>query len=63
MPQKIQIGDKWYVSATSASLEEQPLVLKNDHTFAMFDRFGDVQVLAPAVRRRRTHRCTPGVPA
>jgi glycogen debranching enzyme len=47
MPQKIQIGDKWYVAATSASAEEQPLVLKNDHTFAMFDRFGDVQVLAP----------------
>jgi glycogen debranching enzyme len=47
MPKKIQIGDKWYVAATSASAEEQPKVLKNDHTFAMFDRFGDVQVLAP----------------
>jgi len=47
MPKKIQIGDKWYVAATSASAEEQPQVLKNDHTFAMFDRFGDVQVLAP----------------
>jgi glycogen debranching enzyme len=45
MPQKIQIGDKWYVAATSASSEEQPLVLKNDHTFGMFDRFGDVQAL------------------
>jgi glycogen debranching enzyme len=47
MPNKIQIGDKWYVSATAASAEEQPQVLKNDHTFAMFDRFGDVQVLTP----------------
>jgi glycogen debranching enzyme len=47
MPQKIQIGDKWYVAATSASAEEQPQVLKNDQTFAMFDRFGDIQVLAP----------------
>jgi glycogen debranching enzyme len=47
MPQKIQIGDKWYVAATSASTEEQPKVLKNDETFAMFDRFGDIQVLAP----------------
>ncbi|MEO8655465.1 MAG: glycogen debranching N-terminal domain-containing protein, partial [Ramlibacter sp.] len=47
MPKKIQIGDKWYVAATSASPEEQPQVLKNDQTFAMFDRFGDIQVLAP----------------
>src|SRR5688572_32115687 len=47
MPRKIQIGDKWYVAATAASPEEQPQVLKNDHTFAMFDRFGDVQALAP----------------
>jgi glycogen debranching enzyme len=47
MPKKIQIGDKWYVAATSAMGEEQPHVLKNDDTFAMFDRFGDIQVLAP----------------
>ena len=47
MPKKIQIGDKWYVAATSASAEERPQVLKHDHTFAMFDRFGDIQVLAP----------------
>jgi glycogen debranching enzyme len=47
MTEKMQIGDKWHVAATSASADEQPLVLKNDHTFAMFDRFGDVQVLAP----------------
>ncbi|MDP3761494.1 MAG: amylo-alpha-1,6-glucosidase [Ramlibacter sp.] len=47
MPQKIQIGDKWYVAATAANTEEQPQVLKNDQTFAMFDRFGDIQVLAP----------------
>lgn len=47
MPKKIQIGDKWYVAATSASADEQPQVLKNDQTFAMFDRFGDIQVLVP----------------
>jgi hypothetical protein len=47
MPNKIQIGDKWYVVATTAGAEDQPQVLKNDHTFAMFDRFGDVQVLVP----------------
>jgi glycogen debranching enzyme len=44
---KIQIGDKWYVLATFAHPEEQPQVLKNDNTFAMFDRFGDIAVLAP----------------
>jgi glycogen debranching enzyme len=47
MPQKIQIGDKWYVAATAATAEEQPKVLKNDETFALFDRFGDIQVMAP----------------
>ena len=47
MPRKIQIGDKWYVAATSANTDEQPQVLKNDETFAMFDRFGDIQALAP----------------
>jgi glycogen debranching enzyme len=47
MPQKIQIGDKWYVAATSAGAEDQSKVLKNDETFAMFDRFGDIGVMAP----------------
>jgi glycogen debranching enzyme len=47
MPNKIQIGDKWYVAATSAGADEQPLVLKHDHTFAMFDRYGDVAALMP----------------
>lgn len=44
---KIQIDDKWYVLATFAHPEEQPQVLKNDETFAMFDRFGDVAALMP----------------
>ncbi|WP_280154555.1 amylo-alpha-1,6-glucosidase [Piscinibacter sp. XHJ-5] len=47
MAEKIQIGDKWYVAATSARTEESPQVLKNDETFVMFDRFGDLQVLGP----------------
>jgi glycogen debranching enzyme len=47
MPSKIQIGEKWYVAATSAGADQQPLVLKNNHTFALFDRFGDAQVLVP----------------
>ncbi|RYF42582.1 MAG: amylo-alpha-1,6-glucosidase [Comamonadaceae bacterium] len=47
MPQKIQIGEKWYVAATSATVEEQPQVLKSGETFAMFDRFGDIQAVVP----------------
>jgi glycogen debranching enzyme len=47
MTRKIQIGDKWYVSAASAGAQEQPQVLKNGETFAIFDRFGDIQVLTP----------------
>lgn len=47
MPQKIQIGNKWYVAATSARPEDQPQVLKNDQTFAMLDHFGDIQSLVP----------------
>ena len=43
---KIQVDDKWYVLATFAH-HEQPQVLKNDETFGMFDRFGDIAVLAP----------------
>ena len=39
---KIQIGDKWYVAASSARAEERPQVLKHEETFALFDRFGDV---------------------
>ena len=47
MAEKIRIGDQWYVSAGSARTEASPQVLKNDETFAIFDRFGDSEVLAP----------------
>jgi glycogen debranching enzyme len=47
MTKKIQIDEKWYVLATFARPEEQPQVLKEGDTFAMFDRFGDIAVLAP----------------
>jgi glycogen debranching enzyme len=43
---KIQVDEKWYVLATLAQ-HEQPQVLKNDETFGMFDRFGDIAVIAP----------------
>jgi len=44
MADKILIGNKWYVAATSARNEQSPQVLKNDETFVMFDHFGDLQV-------------------
>ncbi|MEP6874305.1 MAG: amylo-alpha-1,6-glucosidase [Burkholderiales bacterium] len=47
MADKIRIGDQWYVAATSARTEEAPQVLKNDQTFVLFDRFGDIQALGP----------------
>ncbi|MCC6531730.1 MAG: amylo-alpha-1,6-glucosidase [Burkholderiales bacterium] len=47
MAERIQIGDQWYVAATSARSEENPKVLKHDRTFVLFDRFGDIQALAP----------------
>jgi glycogen debranching enzyme len=43
--QRIQIGDQWYVAATSARADERFQVLKNNDTFALFDRFGDIHSL------------------
>jgi glycogen debranching enzyme len=47
MSERIRIGDKWYVAATSARTEEAPLVLKHNSTFVLLDRFGDMQDLGP----------------
>jgi glycogen debranching enzyme len=44
---KIRVGDRWYVLATFARPDEQPQSIKSGHAFAMFDRTGDVSVLAP----------------
>src|SRR5579871_4102711 len=38
----IQIDDRWYVLATSSRADDRIRVLKNDDTFAVFDRFGDI---------------------
>ncbi|WP_427911718.1 glycogen debranching N-terminal domain-containing protein [Ramlibacter sp. MMS24-I3-19] len=43
----IQVDDKWYVLATLARADEQPKTLKEGQAFALFDRFGDIAVLAP----------------
>jgi len=42
MSDRIRIGDQWYVAATAARVEESPQVVKSDDTFALFDRFGDI---------------------
>src|SRR5574340_75867 len=41
---KIQIGDKWYVAAMSGH-DDRAQVLKNNETFALFDRYGDIQAM------------------
>ena len=43
MSDSIRIGDQWYVAATAARAEESPQVVKSDDTFALFNRFGDIQ--------------------
>ena len=42
------VDDQWYVAATSARPELNPQVLKSGETFALFDRYGDLQVLGPS---------------
>jgi glycogen debranching enzyme len=43
MVEKIQLGDQWYILATSSPEDERTRVLKHNDTFALFDRFGDIQ--------------------
>ena len=43
MVEKIQLGEQWYILATSSPVDERRRVLKHDKLFGMFDRFGDVQ--------------------
>ncbi len=43
MDDVIRIDDQWYVLATSSRADDQKRVLKNQETFALFDRFGDIQ--------------------
>ena len=35
--------DKWRVAAGSAPADERTRVLKHDETFAIYDRYGDIQ--------------------
>lgn len=39
----IQIDDEWYVLASSSRADDRSRVLKHGETFAVFDRYGDIQ--------------------
>jgi glycogen debranching enzyme len=56
--ERIQVGDHWYVAATSARTEERPQVLKHDETFALFDRFGDIAALGAGSEQGLYHEDT-----
>ncbi|MGX6566022.1 amylo-alpha-1,6-glucosidase [Cupriavidus necator] len=43
MHETIRIEDRWYVLATSSRADDRIRVLKHGDTFAVFDRFGDIQ--------------------
>jgi glycogen debranching enzyme len=42
----IRINDQFYVLATSPMIDDRTRVLKQDETFAVFDRYGDIQSVA-----------------
>ncbi len=41
----IRIKDKFYILSTSSRIDDRTRVLKQGETFAVFDRFGDIQVV------------------
>lgn len=41
----VRINDQWYVLATSSQADDRTCVLKDGETFAVFDRYGDIQHL------------------
>ena len=43
MVEKIRLGEQWYILATASPADERRRVLKHNETFALFDRFGDIQ--------------------
>ena len=43
MAERILLGDEWYILAASSPPDERRRVLKEDNTFALFDRFGDIR--------------------
>lgn len=45
MEDVIEIGGRYYVPATSSRVDDRTRVLKHGDSFAVFDRYGDVQVV------------------
>src|SRR5580765_69933 len=43
----VQLQEHFYVKATSSRADDRTRVLKHGETFAVFDRFGDVQPVGP----------------
>ena len=43
MDETIKVEDRWYVLATSSRADDRTRVLKHGDTFALFDRFGDIE--------------------
>jgi len=43
MVAKVQLDEQWYILATASPADERRRVLKENETFALFDRFGDIQ--------------------
>lgn len=41
----VRIHDEYYILSTSARIDDRTRVLKHDDTFALFDRFGDIEQL------------------
>jgi glycogen debranching enzyme len=39
----LRVSDRFYILSTSARIDDRTRVLKHDDTFAVFDRFGDVE--------------------
>ena len=43
MVKKVQLDEQWYILATSSPADERRRVLKENETFGLFDRFGDIE--------------------
>jgi glycogen debranching enzyme len=46
----IRVSEQYYILATSARIDDRTRVLKHGDTFAVFDRFGDIDAFGPAAR-------------
>ena len=46
----IRVSDQYYILAASARIDDRTRVLKHGDTFAVFDRFGDIDAFGPAAR-------------